>query len=436
MSCSPNVEIVDIEAPAPTVSRAMPSLRHNFAWVFAGSALYAGCQWGMLSVLAKLGSASIVGEFTLGLAIGAPIFMFTNLQLRAVQATDVQGQYRFADYFTLRLISTLLGLVAVACILPFIRTTPAVRLVVFLVAVSKSVECMSDAIAGLLQREERLKRVAISMMIRGVCSVTVFATVFTWSHNAAFAVLSMSAVWFAVLMLYDVRNARAVFSVDDGFFRRDFRQLWDVALLGLPLGWVATLVSLNTNIPRYFLQHYLGLAEQGIFASLAYLLVAINLVVTALSVSVTTRLAHMFAYGERKQFVRLLLKLSSLGVLAVVLGVPLSFLMGRPLLSLLYRPEYGDHLGLLAILVAATGIGTVGSFLFCGITAAREFHAQVPVYVLSLLAGTAAAAVLIPRWGLIGAGSAVLISATSVALGGAIVLRHVVRSRTFDRSAV
>ena len=45
-----------------------PALRVTFAWTLAGNVVYAGCQWGMISILAKLGSAAGVGQFALGLA--------------------------------------------------------------------------------------------------------------------------------------------------------------------------------------------------------------------------------------------------------------------------------------------------------------------------------------------------------------------------------
>src|ERR1035441_9419646 len=121
-----------MEQRLPVNQSAIPSLRANFAWTFAGNMIYAGCQWGMLSVLAKLGSPSIVGQFTLGLAVSAPVFMFTNLQLRAVQATDVNAETGFADYFTLRLLATLLGLAVIVALLPFAGASPAVGIVVFI----------------------------------------------------------------------------------------------------------------------------------------------------------------------------------------------------------------------------------------------------------------------------------------------------------------
>ena len=51
--------------------RALPmlSLRANFIWALAGNLVFAACQWGALSMLAKLSDATTVGRFSLGLAI-------------------------------------------------------------------------------------------------------------------------------------------------------------------------------------------------------------------------------------------------------------------------------------------------------------------------------------------------------------------------------
>lgn len=420
--------VLEIDETLPSAPRLIPSLRSNFAWTLAGNLLYAGCQWGMLSVLAKLGSPSIVGQFTLGLAVCAPVFMFTNLQLRALQATDVSAECGFANYFTLRMLATLLGLAAIAVLLPFVGPSPAVRVVVLLVAISKCIECISDVTAGLLQREEQLSKVAISLMIRGCGSVAAFSLAYILFCNLALSVLVMCGVWLAVLLFYDAPNVKALIGQNEKFFRFDRDALKRLATLGLPLGWVATFASLYVNTPRYFIQHYLGLADQGIYASLAYLVVVINLIVVALSVSVTTRLARLFAQRDLKSFVRLLTRLSMLGIVIVAVGVPLAFLVGRPLLCLLYRREYADHVGLLSLLVGVAGVTTIGTFVFCGLTAARALRAQAPVQLAAVVAGLAASGVLVPRYGLIGGGIALLISSITVVLGGIWIMRGVLRA--------
>ena len=283
--------VIEIEQSLTATRNAIPSLRANFAWTFAGNVLYGACQWAMLSALAKLGDASIVGQFTFGLAVSAPVFLFTSLQLRSVQATDARSECGFADCFTLRLLATVFGLGVIVVALSLATGSTSVRTIVLLISVSKGIEGMSDVIAGLLQRAERLDRVAISLTLRGTGSALVFSCTFAYFHSLALSVIGMSAVWLGVLLLYDVPNSRALLKGVDGFFHFDGRKLRRLIMLSLPLGWAATFGSLTVNIPRYILQRDLGVADQGIFASLAYLVVAINLIVLALTQSATTRLS-------------------------------------------------------------------------------------------------------------------------------------------------
>lgn len=72
------------------------SLRQNFSWTFVGNVVYAACQWGMLVALTKLGTPEMVGQFTLGLAVTSPVFLFSNLQLRTLMATDAKQEYHFS----------------------------------------------------------------------------------------------------------------------------------------------------------------------------------------------------------------------------------------------------------------------------------------------------------------------------------------------------
>ena len=101
---------LDYPASQPQPPRAL-SLKANFSWTLAGNVAYAASQWAMLVVLAKLGTAEKVGQFVLGLAVTAPVMLFSSLKLRSVQATDARGDFHFGDYFALRLLCTALAAV-------------------------------------------------------------------------------------------------------------------------------------------------------------------------------------------------------------------------------------------------------------------------------------------------------------------------------------
>jgi O-antigen/teichoic acid export membrane protein len=115
------------------------TLRRNFSWTLVGNVVYAACQWGMLVVLAKLGSREIVGQFTLGLAVTAPVLMLANLQLRAVQVTDARHEYCFGDYLGLRLITTGLALLVIVLITVVAGYRWETSLIILVVGLAKAV---------------------------------------------------------------------------------------------------------------------------------------------------------------------------------------------------------------------------------------------------------------------------------------------------------
>src|SRR5436309_5876902 len=148
-----------------------PSLRRNVAWALVGNLGYSACQWGVLVCMAKLGTATDVGRFALGLALTAPIITLTNLNLRLLQSTDAREDYPFSVYLSVRLIGTVLGLAAIAAMALALGYRGDLLYLVLVVAFAKAFEAVSDVVFGLLQKAENLRRVAISMLAKGVISV-------------------------------------------------------------------------------------------------------------------------------------------------------------------------------------------------------------------------------------------------------------------------
>jgi O-antigen/teichoic acid export membrane protein len=422
---------VDTTELAAEVPRGL-SLRRNFAWTFVGNVVYAACQWGMLVALAKLGSPEMVGQFALGLAICAPVMMLANLQLRSVQGTDARNEYRFGDYLALRLMTTALafGLICLIAWLAVARWQTA--LVVVLVGVAKGVESISDAIYGLMLKHERLDRIAIAMILRGSGSVILFALALWLTGGVIWAVIALAAWWSSVLLTYERMTGSALLKVfggaDDPFAPSwVWKRLQRLAWLSFPLGVVMVLVSLNTNIPRYFVEHYLGEAALGYFAALGYVMVAGYTVMGALGQSATPRLAKYWV-SDRAAFRRLLGKMVLLAMGIGAVGILIAALWGRPLLTLLYRRDYAQYADVFVWIMVAAAISYVSSMLGYGMTAARIFRAQVPLFATSCLGIVVACALLVKGYGLFGAAATLVVGASISALGGGGILIFQTRS--------
>lgn len=353
------------------------SLRQNFSWTFAGNVVYAASQWGVLVVLARLGSPELVGQFALGLAVTAPVILFANLALRQVQATDARREYTFGEYLGLRLLTTTLALLVILFI-AFAFYRDDTRVIILMIGLSKSFEAISDIIFGLLQQHERMDRIAKSLMIEGIATLVVAAAVMAVTHSLFLVTAAIAVVWGLQLFFYDLRSGWIVtgsLRLLRPTFRRDsmLRLLW----LALPLGFVVMLISLNTNIPRYFIETYLGSAQLGIFAAMGYLILAGNTVVSALGQSASPRLAAYYAQGNREAYKRLLLRLLAIGACLGAAGILAAVVAGRWLLHLLYGPAYAAYASVFVWVMFAAAVTYLDSFVGYGVTSARIFRLQI-----------------------------------------------------------
>lgn len=412
---------------APPAAARRPRLRVSFSWTLLGNVLYAVCQWGMLSLLAKQGSKAVVGQFVYGQALTAPIFMLAGLQLRGVQATDVNETVPFARYLALRLVGVV-GAVGVSIgIAAFTGHLGPDLLVVLGVALAKAIEAVSDIFYGLAQHHERMDLIARSMILRGLAAMIALAAGYRLGGLVA-GVFLYAASWAVVLLLHDVRFAARSGSAPISL-RPDLapRGLLALTRVALPLGLVMGLISLNTNLPRYFLEHHAGMDALGVFGALSYLIVAGTTIVNALGQSATPKLAQLHAAGDLAGFRRLTGRLAGLVAGMGLAGVALAALAGRPILTLLYRPDYGGAASELVVIAAAATFAYAASILGYGLTAARSFAIQTPLFAAVTLTTLVSAAVLVPGHGLMGAAMTLVVSAIVQLAGTAAAFLHAAR---------
>jgi O-antigen/teichoic acid export membrane protein len=440
-------------SPALVLTQAPPSrglsLRANFAWTFAGNIVYSGCQWGGLVVLAKLGTPELVGQYSLGLAIAMPVIMFAMLQLRPVIASDVREEYKFGEYLGFRIVTTMVASVVILAIPLVLRSGPMLTVLIFLVGLSQATEAISDVYYARLQSIHRMDRIAKSQIIRGPLSLLVMGSAIYLTGQVVWGVAGLVLVRAMVLVCYDLRvqtqSPEPLLGNGDyqelQKLRELLRPLWDLRKMGkilwisLPLGLVALLLNLNTNIPRYFIQWRLGAHELGIFAAIAFLMSAGNLLVNALAQAVFVRFARSYADGHRSDFLSVLLKLVGVGTVLGAGGVLGAWIAGPELLRILYRPEYASHSGLLIWFMLAAWIGYMGQFLGTAITAARFFVHQIPLNAAVALAIAAGSYFLVPRLGLTGGVLAIVMGGTVQLLGSIGLLVYGLRTKRTYQAA-
>lgn len=382
--------------------QAAPGLGRNASWAFAGNVVYAATQWLALVALARLGTPAAVGQFALGMAVCAPVALLGNLQLRSVLATDARGEHAWADYLGLRVATMLLALVVIAAIAGLGYQGHAAW-VIALAGAAKAIESVSDLYYGLMQKHERMDVMARSLIARGVLGLGALAAGLALTGDVRWAVAGMAGAWGVILVAHDVPAAAALLPREASRPRFERPAMLGLARVALPLGLTTLFLSLDQNIPRYVVEHYLGEARLGIFAAMAYVQVAGEVVIRALGQTAMPRLARHWAAGERRAFDRLLRRLLGLGCGLGAAGVGLAALAGEPVLRLLFGAPFAAEADVFTWLMLAAAFTWLGSLLGYAVSATRAFARFTVPYAIVAVVAAAAALLWIPRHGLHGA---------------------------------
>jgi O-antigen/teichoic acid export membrane protein len=378
------------------------------------------CQWGFLSVLAKLTAVEVVGEYTLAVAVTAPLLYVANFNVGVMLVTDTKRQFSFADYRTARLLLIAISLLAALGICLASTFSSEVFILTVIVAIAQSADSMSELYRSVMLRSEQMSRIAGSLMLRGCISVAVAAAVLVYSKSIIYTVAAMALVRFGVLFAYDIPLGRDRATAGGGWQgqrsepgeeprnARQFRGSRLRAVLkitggALPLTIVSLLVSLVLNMPRYFIEKYVGPRQLGIFAAMWSLLTAGNMIAMALGQSIFPRLSKLYAGGDVAAFKQIIFRAVQIGLILGVLGVTGAIVAGRQILTLAYRAEYAQERWMF---VAVMGIGTLAyiiTLLGNAATSARAFKPQAVLMTVVVLATFVSCLAMVPTLGVWGA---------------------------------
>jgi O-antigen/teichoic acid export membrane protein len=410
-------------------------IRRGFSWLAAGTIVNSACSWGRIALLARLGNAEMVGQLTLALAVCKPIADFADIGLSGSLISDARREFRIGDYIGLRLMTCVLAALVIAGMAWTGGYDAATARLIALAGVLVVCESLCDIFQAVLQRDERMHWVAVSLILRGVAGLALFAVILWTTHNLAWAVLGFCIATVAALAAIDVPRAldRRVASsaaqthhrsLVGGSALRLTAPYIRLAWLSLPLGLATTSLTLTTSIPRYWIAARLGTADLGGFAVAGSLMIAISYVVGTLSQAACPRLARYHTAGNRTGFLHLLGWLSLWLAAITIASVAVMLLAGRPIIGLLFGTAFVSYAAVATCLMLAAGLRNFGILLGRAITSMRRFRTALALRLL----GIVLLVLLLPGWidwlGLIGAAWAVTLSwLISTLLSLAVVLR-------------
>jgi O-antigen/teichoic acid export membrane protein len=399
-------------------------LKVNFSWNFLGNIVFSFGQWAVLAILTKLVVVEEVGNYSYAVAFTAPFVLFFQMQMRSLQITDTNDEYTFNDYLGFRIISSLISLIFIVFISLMFGNDMRLTILIASVTLFKLSDSMSDIFYGLFQKHEYMKHIAISMIIKATITVLFFFITLRLTHNIILSVLFVTFLKTIIIIIYDLHKASNYIKIYPLF---DNNVLIRLLKASFPLGLMSLLMSLDSNIPKYVIEHFEGVESLGYFSVLSYINMAGGQMITSISQASTPRLAILYTYENKKMFIRMLLKLTMIGFAIGVFSLLFVLLFGEEFISILYSKEYTKHMNVFIVIMIAGAINYTASFLGNGMTAARAFNIQPVLGIIWVLTSLIVSLVMVPKFGLLGGAIALVFSATVKLVSKGIVIYLLMR---------
>jgi O-antigen/teichoic acid export membrane protein len=400
-------------------------MNRNVRATLLGNVVYALGLWIQLVIFARIGGPGAVGAYAFALSLSAPVMMLSYLQLRMLIASDPGGAYSFREYRAVRVVTTAAALAAMVPVAWWSGQGRTLWPMLAPVCAKAAADALVDVYCGLWQQHERMGVVGLAFALNAVTSVSLMVVAALLGGGAP-AVATASALGSCTALSFV--HLRTAFDAElrgalrPGDTPLAWRRLARLARDAAPLGVIVLLGSLRMNVPRYFIQHHAGQAALGLFAAAAQLTAAGDVVVHALGAAATPRLARACLDGDGAGFRAVTRRIVALAALLGVVGVATSALLGRRILSLVFRPEFGSAAGVLVVLSAAAAVGFAATLLGYALTAARVIAVQPVLLTVTLAVACVCCAALVPGHGPSGAAWSLVLAAIVQAAWSAVAL--------------
>ena len=406
----------------------MWSLLNKAKWLLGGNILFAFSQWLMLIMFSHFSNPIQLGYYSYALAITAPIFMLSNLQLRPLVVADLnlERKFRYSEYFSLRLLTILF---AVIVSLFFIDWENNLALsIVLVVVLIKASESVSDIIYAYYNANKKTKFISRSLTFKSVLVIILSFCVLYLTHNIVYSLTVTLIGYLFVLVLLDIRqNIKHLREIN--FFDKKLKK---IVQIGLPLGIAVMLVSLQTNIPRYFLEYYSNVELVGVYTILYYFIVIGGIVINSVCQYLSPNFSEFYRDLKIDELKRIIKNAFFIALYIGMSGLVISLFLNSFIIKIIYGNDYLEYAYLLPYIMIAgifTFLSVVNGYL---LTSLRLLKIQMPIFLILVCLTVIYSYLLIPVYGLTGAIYTTILSAVSQFLISSFIIYQKLQELTKD----
>ncbi|WP_414047247.1 lipopolysaccharide biosynthesis protein [Macrococcus equi] len=376
---------------------------NSISSTFLANIIVALSKWIILILVARILTPTEVGVYTLAFAITAPISLLINMKLRSLYVTE-ENEKNFLNYIILRNILNAISFLFIIIIaLMFWNNHFDILIVVML---NKLLDLFSEIIYAYFHKKKLFTKISKIMIRKTIFEVVTFGLILLITKNL-FVSLFISLIIKSLYVYFaEFRPLNYLIKKQT----QSFLSIINILKLGIPLGFVQMIVSLNTNIPRYYLEFFEDVKTLGLFSSIAYLLVIFNLFASSISQFFLPQLHELNKQGNLGALKNYLNR--KMNFYVIIIGITITiflYFFGEFILDFLYGKDYSKMNKVLVIISISSLFNTISWNYDTALMAIRYISIQPKITLITLIVNAVISYYLINNFGIYGASFSLII---------------------------
>lgn len=377
----------------------MQAQKKDYIWNSIGSFLQSAISPILLIVITRLNGVGDSGLFSFAMSLSVVFWAISLWGGRTYQVSDVKKEFSSGDYIVVRFISSLIVAVFSIsfCILSgydLIKTELIMVLVSF-----KILESIADSMYGVLQINNKLYIVGISLTMKSVFGFMLFTLVDILTKNIIYGALSIFIVNIAVVIFYDIPWMKHVESV--GLTKKNIIQAGKIMKKTAEVFVVVFLTMFSLNIPRYFLDKY-HYDQIGYFGIMAMPITLLTLFISFVLQPNVVNLSELLKKKKINEFTKIVSKIDFITFTLGILFVVSSYLIGVWALNTVFGIDINNFRIDLTIMVIGAVANAFVSIYVNLLIILRRFKGQFYTLLVTNILAVILSVYLIDRLAMLG----------------------------------
>lgn len=376
------------------------NFKKNFLWNVIGTSLNAFNSLFFMIIVTRINGLNDSGIFTLAFSLACLLCIIGGYEGRVFQVTDIKKEFNDKEYIIHRFITTFLMMI-IAFLYTRIQNYDFEKtLITLLLCLMKGLEVIADVFYGILQRNNCLYKVGISLTIKSILSVICFFVIDKVTNNLLISCLTLVIVWLVVLVVYDIVNSIVLIDIKEKINKKNILLLFKSGFFAFSILFLSMYLI---NAPKYALDGRVSEELQAIFGIILMPATVISLCAQYLLQPFLAKMSASYKNGNRNMFKKIVNLIMVIIILIGVLAFVACWILGIPILNIIYNVNLDEYKTPLLIIIIGAILYSLGTLYSTALTTMRKTFVQFIIYIISSVFGLIVSIILIEKYALLGA---------------------------------